>query len=63
MKMATYESGATLPPRRKIKEEEKRMETIFEHFKRRNCNLNDCLETIVTTLETTFCNSFFSLIL
>ena len=39
MKMVTFETGATLPPRRrKIKEKEKRIQTLFEHFKRGSCS-------------------------
>ena len=34
MKMATFESGATLPPGRNNKDKEKGIQTLIEHFKK-----------------------------
>ena len=45
MKTATFKSGATLPPR-KIREKEKRIQTLFECFNSGNCSLNDYLEAM-----------------
>ena len=44
MKTATFESGATLPPWRKIREKDKKIQTFFEHYNSGNGSLNDYLE-------------------
>ena len=44
MKTATFESGATLLPRRKIREKDKKIQTFFEHYNSGNGSLNDYLE-------------------
>ena len=46
MKMATFESGATLPLGRKNKEKEKGIQTLLECFKKGNFSLNHYLEAM-----------------